>query len=55
LTFGLGIIILQGVSRRKYLAGVNIMGKFINTKPSFHHLSFETGIVIETQNNVLFT
>jgi hypothetical protein len=26
LTFGLGIIILQGVSRRKSLAGVNIMG-----------------------------
>jgi hypothetical protein len=25
LTFGLGIIILQGVSRRKSLAGVNIM------------------------------
>jgi hypothetical protein len=29
LTFGLGIIILQGVSRRKYLAGVNIMGSVI--------------------------
>jgi hypothetical protein len=27
LTFGLGIIILQGVSRRKSLAGVNIMLK----------------------------
>jgi hypothetical protein len=26
LTFGLGIIILQGVSRRKSMAGVNIMG-----------------------------
>jgi hypothetical protein len=25
LTFGLGIIILQGVSRRKSLAGVNMM------------------------------
>jgi hypothetical protein len=25
LTFGLGVIILQGVSRRKSLAGVNIM------------------------------
>jgi hypothetical protein len=25
LTFGLGIITLQGVSSRKYLAGVNIM------------------------------
>jgi hypothetical protein len=25
LTFGLGIIILQGVSRRKSLAGANIM------------------------------
>jgi hypothetical protein len=25
LTFGLGIIILQGISRRKFLAGVNIM------------------------------
>jgi hypothetical protein len=25
LTFGLGIIILQGVSRRKSLAGVNVM------------------------------
>jgi hypothetical protein len=25
LTFGLGIIILQGISRRKSLAGVNIM------------------------------
>jgi hypothetical protein len=25
LTFGLGIIIIQGVSRRKSLAGVNIM------------------------------
>jgi hypothetical protein len=25
LTFGLGIIILQGVARRKSLAGVNIM------------------------------
>jgi hypothetical protein len=25
LTFGLGIIILQGVSKRKSLAGVNIM------------------------------
>jgi hypothetical protein len=30
LTFGLGIIILQGVSRRKSLAGVNIMHIAIN-------------------------
>jgi hypothetical protein len=30
LTFGLGIIILQGVSRRKSLAGVNIMGEMVN-------------------------
>jgi hypothetical protein len=29
LTFGLGIIILQGVSRRKYMAGVNIMHNYI--------------------------
>jgi hypothetical protein len=29
LTFGLGIIILQGVSSRKSLAGVNIMDDFI--------------------------
>jgi hypothetical protein len=28
VTFGLGIIILQGVSRRKSVAGVNIMGIF---------------------------
>jgi hypothetical protein len=27
MSFGLGIIILQGVSRRKSLAGVNIMNK----------------------------
>jgi hypothetical protein len=27
MTVGLGIIILQGVSRRKSLAGVNIMAK----------------------------
>jgi hypothetical protein len=35
LTFELGIIILQGVSRRKSLAGVNIMQgrKFANTTP----------------------
>jgi hypothetical protein len=30
LTFGLGIIILQDVSRRKPLAGVNIMFQGIN-------------------------
>jgi hypothetical protein len=29
LTFGLGIIILPGVSRRKSLAGVNIMNELI--------------------------
>jgi hypothetical protein len=33
LTFGLGIIILQGVSRRKSLAGVNAMFK-ITTRES---------------------
>jgi hypothetical protein len=27
MTVGLGIIILQGVFRRKYLAGVNIMSR----------------------------
>jgi hypothetical protein len=32
LTFGLGIIILQGVSRRKSLAGVNIM---VDSEPVF--------------------
>jgi hypothetical protein len=32
LTFGLGIIILQGVSRRKSLAGVNIMSVFMPPK-----------------------
>jgi hypothetical protein len=31
LTFGLGIIILQGVSRRKFLAGVNIMDLYSST------------------------
>jgi hypothetical protein len=35
LTFGLGTIILQGVSRRKSLAGVNIMGTFA---PLFHFI-----------------
>jgi hypothetical protein len=51
LTFGLGIIILQGVSRRKSLAGVNLMyfltgcnEEFITSdhKPVFS--SFEIGI-----------
>jgi hypothetical protein len=32
LTFGLGIIILQGVSRRKSLAGVNIMSMYNSHK-----------------------
>jgi hypothetical protein len=31
LTFGLGIIILQGISRRKSLAGVNIMYGILDT------------------------
>jgi hypothetical protein len=48
LTFGLGIIILQGVSRRKSLAGVSIMVRnfkfqydpFSNFKKMFHKSPF---------------
>jgi hypothetical protein len=32
LTFGLGIIILQGVSSRKYMAGVNIMALKVHSE-----------------------
>jgi hypothetical protein len=47
LTFGLGIIILQGVSRRKSVAGVNIMLEIQWNLP-YGHLSQEDTSLLRT-------
>jgi hypothetical protein len=57
LTFGLGIIILQGVSSRKSLAGVNIMavlGNFNNAvfwfPPTYCLVLFQVFVTIKGYN-----